>query len=165
MVEENLQNQSNVEGVTFSACDDDENSKLHEDDDVAEVSLKGKRKLLQSNPNDQTALLSFKQSITMDPNGTLRDWNTSVNTDYCLWTGVICDTSTKRVIAINITGIICGPIMGNSNSAWVFGCCIGSESVLSSCESRTFKLQDSESKNRIWDVEVTRGQGEEWLST
>lgn len=117
MVEENLQNQSNVEGVTFSACDDDENSKLHEDDDVAEVSFKGRRKLLQSNPNDQTALLSFKQSITIDPNGTLRDWNTSVNTDYCLWTGVICDTSTKRVIAINITGIICRPIMDNSNSA------------------------------------------------
>ena len=116
MVEENLQNQCNVEGVTFSASDDDENCKLHEDDDVAEVSLKGRRKLSQNNPNDQTALLSFKQSITMDPNGTLRNWNTSVNTDYCLWTGVICDTSTKRVIAINITGMICGPIVGISNS-------------------------------------------------
>jgi hypothetical protein len=110
VVEENLLNQSNVEGVTFSASDDDENCKLHEDDDdVAEVSLKGKRKLLQNNPSDQTALLSFKQSIAMDPNGTLRD--------YCLWTGVTCDTSTKRVTAINITGnIICGPIVGNANS-------------------------------------------------
>jgi hypothetical protein len=118
VVEENLLNQSNVEGVTFSASDDDENCKLHEDDDdVAEVSLKGKRKLLQNNPSDQTALLSFKQSIAMDPNGTLRDWNTSLNTDYCLWTGVTCDTSTKRVTAINITGnIICGPIVGNANS-------------------------------------------------
>lgn len=73
--------------------------------DNVEVPLAGaRRKLVQNNPSDQSVLLSFKQAITRDPNATLQSWNASVNADYCLWRGVVCDNHTKRVIAINITG-------------------------------------------------------------
>lgn len=63
-----------------------------------------RRKLLQNNVSDQSVLLSFKQAITSDPNGTLQEWNTSANKDHCSWVGVLCDNNTKQVIAINITG-------------------------------------------------------------
>jgi hypothetical protein len=74
-------------------------------DNVVEVPLaEARRKLVQNNPSDQSVLLSFKQAITRDPNGTLQSWNVSANADYCLWRGVVCDNRTKRVVAINITG-------------------------------------------------------------
>ena len=63
-----------------------------------------RRKLLQNNVSDQSVLLSFKQAVTSDPNGTLQGWNTSANKDYCSWVGVLCNNSTKQVVAINITG-------------------------------------------------------------
>ena len=36
----------------------------------------------------QTAMLYFKQSFTLDPNGTLGDWNSSSKTNYFMWTRV-----------------------------------------------------------------------------
>ena len=75
--------------------------------DNVEVPLaEARRKLVQNNASDQSALLSFKQAITKDPNGTLQSWNARANADYCLWRGVVCNNRTKRVVAINITGTL-----------------------------------------------------------
>lgn len=108
VIEENVQDQViDVVGATmFSECGQDDSSEAchKEDNNNIKVALKARRNLVQNNPTDQTGLLSFKQAITKDPNGTLQGWNASVNSDYCLWKGVICNTRTKRVIAINITG-------------------------------------------------------------
>ena len=100
------QDKSNLVETTFSDSVYDGNfGFVH--GEVAEVPLaEARRKLVQNNPSDQSVLVSFKQAITQDPNGTLQSWNASVNVDYCLWRGVVCDNRTKRVIAINITGTL-----------------------------------------------------------
>lgn len=108
VIEENLQDQvDDVVGATIlSGCGQDDSSEACHKEDTYDIKVpfKARRNLAQNNPTDQNGLLSFKQAITKDPNGTLRGWNASVNSDYCLWKGVICNTRTKRVIAINITG-------------------------------------------------------------
>lgn len=86
------------EGDLFEDGDSEDDESFGFDVQVA------RRRLLQNNVSDQSVLLSFKQAITSDPNGRLQGWNTSANKDYCSWVGVLCNNSTKQVIAINITG-------------------------------------------------------------
>ncbi|KAG6412957.1 hypothetical protein SASPL_125652 [Salvia splendens] len=45
------------------------------------------------------ALLSFKNSITLDPEGTLSNWNTSDETP-CSWNGITCNE--QRVVSLSI---------------------------------------------------------------
>ncbi|KAH9319456.1 hypothetical protein KI387_021225, partial [Taxus chinensis] len=53
--------------------------------------------------SDQEALLSFKDSISLDPFNSLRDWSPNHNT--CNWTGVICSSRRQRVVSLNLTGM------------------------------------------------------------
>jgi hypothetical protein len=91
-------NVGDEEGDLFEKDSEDDDESFGFDVQVA------RRKLLQNHVSDQSVLLSFKQAITSDPNGRLQGWNTSANKDYCSWVGVLCNNSTKQVIAINITG-------------------------------------------------------------
>ncbi|KAJ4963745.1 hypothetical protein NE237_023684 [Protea cynaroides] len=50
---------------------------------------------------DRLALLGFKAQITSD-SGNLRTWNAS--TDCCTWEHITCDTTTGRVVQLNIPG-------------------------------------------------------------
>lgn len=52
--------------------------------------------------SDKSVLLQFKTSVS-DPSGLLSDWNSAGDSNYCSWTGVLCDSS-SRVVALNITG-------------------------------------------------------------
>ncbi|KAJ4974936.1 hypothetical protein NE237_008110 [Protea cynaroides] len=56
--------------------------------------------------SDKSALLQFKSSVS-DPSGLLSGWNTggsSSSSDHCSWFGVVCDSKSSRVLALNITG-------------------------------------------------------------
>ncbi|KAL5225332.1 hypothetical protein ABZP36_011971 [Zizania latifolia] len=48
---------------------------------------------LGSSSDDAAALLSFKSSVSSDPNGVLANWGSS---DVCDWSGVTCDVLTRR---------------------------------------------------------------------
>ncbi|XP_027351718.1 LRR receptor-like serine/threonine-protein kinase RPK2 isoform X1 [Abrus precatorius] len=50
--------------------------------------------------SDKSVLLQLKNSLS-DPSGLLSNWNGS---DHCHWFGVLCDSTTRRVVAINVTG-------------------------------------------------------------
>ncbi|KAI4352463.1 hypothetical protein L6164_006713 [Bauhinia variegata] len=51
--------------------------------------------------SDKSVLIQFKGSVS-DPSGLLSNWN-SADSDYCSWSGVFCDSS-SRVVALNISG-------------------------------------------------------------
>ncbi|OVA17803.1 Protein kinase domain [Macleaya cordata] len=51
-----------------------------------------------NNSTDRDALLSFKSSITDDPNGILNTW--SLNTSFCNWNGVLCNPKKLRVTGL-----------------------------------------------------------------
>ncbi|XP_073041170.1 uncharacterized protein [Primulina eburnea] len=48
-------------------------------------------------------LLSIKASITEDPQSALASWNAT--TSHCTWKGVTCDSSTRRVTALDISNL------------------------------------------------------------
>ncbi|KAJ4962134.1 hypothetical protein NE237_022044 [Protea cynaroides] len=50
--------------------------------------------------SDKLALLQFKASVS-DPSGLLSGWNSG---DHCSWSGVVCDSNSSRVLALNLTG-------------------------------------------------------------
>ncbi|XP_047961854.1 LRR receptor-like serine/threonine-protein kinase EFR [Salvia hispanica] len=52
--------------------------------------------------NDQQSLISFKNSLTSNPNS-LNNWST--NTSICEWTGVSCGPRHQRVTALNVSGL------------------------------------------------------------
>ncbi|KAF5748659.1 LRR receptor-like serine/threonine-protein kinase RPK2 [Tripterygium wilfordii] len=54
------------------------------------------------NSNDSAWLLTFKDSVSHDPNNLLSGWNPT--THFCTWYGVTCDPTSTRVVALNITG-------------------------------------------------------------
>lgn len=56
---------------------------------------------VHENSVDLQALLEFKQGISNDPNGALRNWNT--NTHFCRWNGVSCNVTRRplRVTELN----------------------------------------------------------------
>ncbi|KAL4331416.1 hypothetical protein AHAS_Ahas13G0497900 [Arachis hypogaea] len=67
------------------------------------------------------ALKAFKNSITLDPNGTLADW-IEIH-PHCNWSGIQCDPSSSHVISISLTsqqlhGEI-SPFLGNISSLQV----------------------------------------------
>ncbi|XP_042498248.1 LRR receptor-like serine/threonine-protein kinase RPK2 [Macadamia integrifolia] len=53
--------------------------------------------------SDKSALLQFKSAVS-DLSGFLSGWNSGVSADHCSWTGVVCDSKSSRVLALNITG-------------------------------------------------------------
>nr|XP_043633704.1 probable LRR receptor-like serine/threonine-protein kinase At3g47570 [Erigeron canadensis] len=53
------------------------------------------------NETDTLALLSFKSMITLDPNGVLSSWNTSLH--FCDWSGISCGKKHQRVTIVNLT--------------------------------------------------------------
>ncbi|XP_059075719.1 LRR receptor-like serine/threonine-protein kinase EFR isoform X1 [Cryptomeria japonica] len=52
--------------------------------------------------SDQQALLSFKHSLSLDPNNSLSDW--SPHHYLCNWTAVACSSRHQRVVSLNLTG-------------------------------------------------------------
>ncbi|KAL7253364.1 hypothetical protein ACSBR1_007819 [Camellia fascicularis] len=67
------------------------------------------------NETDHLALLAFKSSITLDPEGLLRSWNNSF--DFCEWEGVTCGHRHRRVTVLNLAsrGLVgsLSPYIGN----------------------------------------------------
>ncbi|KAH9319479.1 hypothetical protein KI387_021248, partial [Taxus chinensis] len=65
--------------------------------------------------SDQHALLTFKNSLSLDPLNSLHDWSPHHNT--CNWTGVICSSRRPRVVSLNLTGMALlapiSPFLGN----------------------------------------------------
>ncbi|MED6171358.1 hypothetical protein PIB30_040061 [Stylosanthes scabra] len=53
------------------------------------------------NKTDHLALLKFKESITNDPYGIFKSWNSS--THFCKWHGITC-MQQQRVIELNLSG-------------------------------------------------------------
>ncbi|KAJ3699047.1 hypothetical protein LUZ61_002752 [Rhynchospora tenuis] len=60
---------------------------------------------------DHAALLSFRSSITADPNNVLGNWN---STNHCNWTGIKCHPLKHRVSQVILTG---QSLEGNINRA------------------------------------------------
>jgi Leucine-rich repeat (LRR) protein len=50
--------------------------------------------------DDRYALLSFRSGVSSDPNGALAGWGAP---DVCNWTGVACDTATRRVVNLTLS--------------------------------------------------------------
>ncbi|KAB1216913.1 hypothetical protein CJ030_MR4G016074 [Morella rubra] len=68
-----------------------------------------------TNETDRLALLKFKESISMDPYGTLSSWNDSIH--FCNWYGITCSRRRQRVAALylqnhNLYGTV-SPYIGN----------------------------------------------------
>ncbi|KAB1216914.1 hypothetical protein CJ030_MR4G016073 [Morella rubra] len=68
-----------------------------------------------TNETDRLALLKFKESISMDPYGTLSSWNDSIH--FCNWYGITCSRRHQRVAALylqnhNLHGTL-SPYIGN----------------------------------------------------
>ncbi|GLJ20674.1 hypothetical protein SUGI_0376610 [Cryptomeria japonica] len=62
-----------------------------------------------SNSSDQDALLAFKNSLSLDPSNSLREW--SPNYNFCSWAGVGCSSCRPRVTSLTLTGMgLVGPI-------------------------------------------------------
>lgn len=55
-----------------------------------------------ANETDHLALLTFKASVTYDPNGIFSSWNDS--THLCNWRGITCDRRHQRVTALELEG-------------------------------------------------------------
>lgn len=53
-----------------------------------------------ANESDHLALLDFKTHITQDPLQVMGSWNDS--TPFCIWVGVKCGPSSKRVVVLNL---------------------------------------------------------------
>eukprot|EP01018_Ginkgo_biloba_P017736 Gb_19951 [translate_table: standard] len=53
---------------------------------------------------DGISLFELKKSVRGHPSAILSNWNEN-DADPCLWTGVTCSTDSRRVIALNISGI------------------------------------------------------------
>ncbi|XP_038903468.1 LRR receptor-like serine/threonine-protein kinase EFR [Benincasa hispida] len=71
--------------------------------------------LASTNEPDRLALLDLKSRVLKDPLGIMSSWNDS--THYCDWFGVACNSTVKRVVALNLecrklTGLI-PPSLGN----------------------------------------------------
>ena len=68
---------------------------------------------------DESALLAFKSSITLDPDLMLKNWSTSSSSSssVCNWAGVTCDLGNGRVKALNLSnmGLVgtISPYVGN----------------------------------------------------
>ncbi|XP_031485604.2 probable LRR receptor-like serine/threonine-protein kinase At3g47570, partial [Nymphaea colorata] len=56
-----------------------------------------------NNVTDHASLLSFKSYITNDPHNALSGWNTS--SSFCTWKGVTCNSTTQRVVAIDLSNL------------------------------------------------------------
>ena len=54
---------------------------------------------------DESALLAFKSSITLDPHLMLNNWSTSSSSSLCNWVGVTCDLHHGRVKALNLSNM------------------------------------------------------------
>ena len=52
--------------------------------------------------NDKLTLLELKSSVTQDPLGFLTNWNPD-DSDPCSWNGVVCDTLSRRVTALDLS--------------------------------------------------------------
>jgi len=67
------------------------------------------------NETDQSALLKFKESISLDPNEVFNSWNSSSH--FCNWYGVTCSTRHQRVRELNLSGChlhgLISPHIGN----------------------------------------------------
>ncbi|KAL9315272.1 hypothetical protein ACSQ67_016273 [Phaseolus vulgaris] len=67
------------------------------------------------NETDQSALLKFKESISLDPFQVLNSWNSTSH--FCKWYGVTCSPRHQRVIKLNLTGYhlhgVISPHIGN----------------------------------------------------
>jgi Leucine-rich repeat (LRR) protein len=72
--------------------------------------------VVHGNTTDRRALLDFKEAITDDTTGALRDWNDSIH--HCMWSGVSCSTrhpgrmTVLQLGGLNFTGQIT-PSIGN----------------------------------------------------
>jgi Leucine-rich repeat (LRR) protein len=72
--------------------------------------------VVHGNTTDRCSLLDFKEAITSDPTGALRDWNDSIH--HCMWSGVSCSTrhpdrvTALQLIGLNLAGQIT-PSLGN----------------------------------------------------
>ncbi|KAH9319455.1 hypothetical protein KI387_021224, partial [Taxus chinensis] len=64
-------------------------------------------------------LLSFKDSISLDPFNSLQDWSPNHNT--CNWTGIICSSRRPRVVSLNLTDDMTPHIADFGISKLVFG--------------------------------------------
>ncbi|KAK7340639.1 hypothetical protein VNO77_21348 [Canavalia gladiata] len=53
--------------------------------------------------SDKSVLLQLKNSFS-DPSGLLSSWDPTKGSNHCGWFGVLCDSTTRRVVAINVTG-------------------------------------------------------------
>jgi Leucine-rich repeat (LRR) protein len=77
--------------------------------------------MVHGNMTDRSSLLDFKEAITDDPTGALRDWNDNIH--HCKWFGVSCSTRhTGRVTMLdvscmNLTGQLT-PSLGNLTFLW-----------------------------------------------
>ncbi|KAG0489430.1 hypothetical protein HPP92_008241 [Vanilla planifolia] len=60
---------------------------------------------------DEAALLDFKSFITSDPSGILSEWEPAVR-NHCEWQGVTCNTTSGRVIRLELTGTLDSPLAG-----------------------------------------------------
>uniref|UniRef100_A0A2N9J753 Protein kinase domain-containing protein n=1 Tax=Fagus sylvatica TaxID=28930 RepID=A0A2N9J753_FAGSY len=56
-------------------------------------------------PSDALSLLSFKNSITLDPSNLLSTWTPSSSTNHCHWYGITCNNR-HRVISLNLTNTL-----------------------------------------------------------
>ncbi|XP_045813753.1 probable LRR receptor-like serine/threonine-protein kinase At3g47570 isoform X2 [Trifolium pratense] len=54
------------------------------------------------NQTDHSALLKFKESISIDPYKSLESWNSSIH--FCKWRGITCNPMHQRVIGLNLVG-------------------------------------------------------------
>jgi Leucine-rich repeat (LRR) protein len=72
--------------------------------------------VVHGNTTDRRSLLDFKEAITGDPTGALRDWNDNIQ--HCMWSGVSCSTrhpgrvTNLTLVDLNLTGQIT-PSVGN----------------------------------------------------
>ena len=62
------------------------------------------------NETDHLALLKFKESISSDPYGIMKSWNSSIH--FCKWHGISCYPMHQRVVELNLHGYqLYGPIL------------------------------------------------------
>ncbi|KAJ1435330.1 Serine/threonine-protein kinase, active site [Sesbania bispinosa] len=53
--------------------------------------------------SDESVLIQLKNSLS-DPSGLLSSWDPTKGSSHCSWFGVLCDSLSHRVVAINVTG-------------------------------------------------------------
>ncbi|XP_057815504.2 LRR receptor-like serine/threonine-protein kinase EFR isoform X2 [Cryptomeria japonica] len=69
--------------------------------------------------SDQQALLSFKHSLSLNPNNSLSDW--SPHHYLCNWTGVACSSRHQRVVSLNLTEYGLGGSVSTKGDVYSYG--------------------------------------------